>query len=186
MNIDWGRVPNDGFWMVWWVVEGSYVWFSMVLLVSLGEMSAVVTAGMPFVFLAAVSWPAIGWLVQPTSFLLAKFLFWPCFYWCNFPTLSFTANNSIFCQLRIPINIINPHFEMLALIFYLAQVAQWEFFQPPLGRFRIPGTPLVSGTPVANSSAREKRRRGRPCSSCCGKRRRPFGRRFFLGRKLDI
>jgi hypothetical protein len=71
---------------------------------------------------------------------------------------SFTANNSIFCQLRIPINIINPHFEMLALIFYLAQVAQWEFFQPPLGRFGIPGTPLVSGTPVANSSAREKRR----------------------------
>lgn len=43
------------------MVEGSYVWFSMVLLVSLlGEMSAAVTAGMPFVFLAAVSWPAIG------------------------------------------------------------------------------------------------------------------------------
>lgn len=96
---------------------------------------------------------------------------------------SFTANTSIFCQLRIPINIINPHFEMLALIFYLAQVAQWEFFQPPLGRW-IPGTPLVSGTPAANSSAREQRRRGRPCSSCCGKRRRPFGRRFFFGKKI--
>jgi hypothetical protein len=57
---------------------------------------------MPFVFLAAVSWPAIGWLVQATSFLLAKFLFWPCFYWCNFPTLVLQPTIPFFASFEFP------------------------------------------------------------------------------------